>query len=207
MPWKTRKRGTWQQKGTRFRDKRSNDDRPIFLLKKKVLMKGTFKKGDVQDLEPIKSTSVGRTDSHSCPTLHPAKEAQRKDLIKDVKGGTALEVFGGKGNVTKTVYAGKLDKTVLIDKDQHSLKQADKKLKGRIKRETVAADNLDWLENEMNPRDLKNLKVIDFDAYGSPADQIRAFFDNFPIRKSLFVAVTDGSKRYLGYVDSRKGRR
>jgi len=146
--------------------------------------------------------------SASTPKLHPAKREQRRILADRISGkGTVLEVYAGKGELTKAVYAPKADKIVMVDKNPKYLKEADDKLKGKVKREMVVADNVAWLKEAMNPTELGNLKLVDFDAYGSPAETVKAFFDNYPIRKSLLVGLTDGSQIFLGYRQTAEGRR
>lgn len=182
--------------------------RIIFLIKSGQLQKGTLSsQGEVLNPEPVSTTSgLGHSYENKCPGLHPAKAAQRTDLIKNVDGGTVLETHAGRGNVTKNVYAKKLDKAVLVDKDGAALATADSKLDGKIKHEIIKADNIKWLENEMHPKEVGRLKVVDFDPFGSPSETMSAFFDNYPINRSMFIAVTDGSKKYLGYVNSSEGR-
>jgi hypothetical protein len=183
--------------------------RTVYFVKDQKLQKGTLSSnGEVKDAKDIDkvATHTGDYENVNCPNLYPAKEAQRKELVKSVDGGTVLELNAGRGNLTKEVYAKKLDNAVLVDEDKKALASADKKLKGKIKHETNVAKNVRWLENEMAPEDLKNLKVVDFDPFGSPSDTMKAFFDEFPVKHSMFIGITDGSKRYLGYVNSRKGR-
>jgi hypothetical protein len=128
--------------------------RPVFFVKGHKLQKGTLaSNGEVADAKPIESVSthVGDYESVNAPNLYPAKEAQRSDLIKSLGGGAVLELNAGRGNLTKEVYAKKLDKAVLVDSDKKALASADKKLKGKIKHETNVANNVRWLENEMSP--------------------------------------------------------
>lgn len=151
--------------------------------------------------------------SGSAPSLNPAKVQQRRVLMRRAtsrakrKSGTVLELYAGRGSLTKKVYARKAKKVVMVDKDRNALRQADRKLKGRVKREIIAEDNRKYIKREMKPSQLKNLKVVDFDAYGCPADTMKAFFKKYPVKKTLHVAVTDGSARYLGYTKSTRRAR
>ena len=178
-------------------------------MRDQKLQKGTLTAdGQVTNLQVIDKAVVktGDYEKANAPSLFPAKEAQRLDLVKSVDGGTVLETHAGKGNLTKEVYAKKLDKAVLVDSDKHALQSADKKLDGKISHDVAPGNNVKWLENEMSPQELGNLKVVDFDPFGSPSDSVKAFFDNYPVKHTMFVGVTDGSKRYLGYVDGAEGR-
>lgn len=161
-------------------------------------------------MEPKKGTKRRsyQTPHQSCPELHPAKLAQRKALAdKMTSKGTVLELYAGKGGLTKEVYAKKANKVVMVDKNAKLLKKADKLLKGKVKREIILADNKAWLKNEMGQEQLNGLKLVDFDAFGSPAVQVKTFFDNYEVKKPLLVALTDGSAIYLGYCQNAKGRR
>jgi 16S rRNA G966 N2-methylase RsmD len=174
---------------------------------KKLLIAIFNKRFGLTNGQPIKRVSTGRIDKRTSPVLYPAKREQRQELVEDVKGGTVLEVYGGKGHLTKDVYHGKVKESILLDKDKHNLAQAHRKLDAvKMKHKIIATDNVDWLKNEMESEKLKNLKVVDFDAYGCPAEPMRVFFDNYPIKKTMFIAVTDGSKRYLGYINSEQAR-
>lgn len=134
------------------------------------------------------------------PDLTPSKLAQRKHVANKVgKGGTVLELFAGKGNLSREVWSKNADKLVLVDKKAEYLKDAKTKLKGRVRSETIIANNKVWLRKHMNPEDLKNLRVVDFDAFGSPAVQVQRFFGNFKVKKSMFICLTDGSNIFLAF--------
>jgi hypothetical protein len=173
--------------------------------------KGVLEKGEVVEGEPVKAGGSERrsyaTPQSTCPELTPSKAVQRTELAGKVNGGTILETHAGKGNLSKEVYAKKADKLVLIEKNKQLLSQADKKLDGRVKHEVIPADNVKWLSSEMAPSQLKNLRLVDFDPFGSPADSMKAFFKRFPVKRKLLVAVTDGSKTYIGYRKGSSARR
>jgi tRNA G26 N,N-dimethylase Trm1 len=169
----------------------------------------TDEHGLVRPLEVPKGEKVDRYAAGSygsTPILHPAKLKQRQ-ILADKMGtkGTVLEVYAGKGELTKAVYSEKADKVVMVDKNPKFLAEADQKLK--VKREIILGDNVAWLKEAMNPAELTNLKLVDFDAYGSPAQTIKAFFDNYPITKNLLIALTDGSQIYVAYKQDAEGRR
>jgi hypothetical protein len=129
------------------------------------------------------------------PDLSPAKKWQRRALAEHMNKGTVLELFAGKGNLSKNVWAPKASKLILVDKRDDYLKEAATKLKGKT-HVIVKANNLKWLENELPQEQINNLSAVDFDAFGSPAKQLNTFFDNIPIKRSMLVAVTDGSCIY-----------
>jgi len=131
--------------------------------------------------------------SWTSPDLTPSKLFQRKAATEKLSKGTVLELFAGRGNLSQEVWSKKANDIVLVDKNKKFLATADKKLKGKVKHETIVANNIKWLQNEMEPHKLKNLKAVDFDAFGSPAKQVKAFFDNYPVKKSMLVCLTDSN--------------
>jgi tRNA G26 N,N-dimethylase Trm1 len=147
------------------------------------------------------------TPGQTCPEMTPSKVAQRTELAKKVDGGTILETHAGKGNLTAGVYSKVADKVVLVDKSKASLDTADTKLKGKVAHEVIPSDNVKWLESEMAPEQLRNLKLVDFDPFGSPANPMKAFFKRFPVKHRMLVAVTDGSKTYIGYKKGSAARK
>jgi len=193
-----------------FTDEQGRVRGPIFPNADEV---GYFK--DQKDnVQPIINPKMGdkkrsyETPHGSCPELHPAKVAQRKALADKITSkGTVLEVYAGKGNLSREVYAKKANEVVLVDQNAELLKKADSALKGKVRRQLIVADNREWLNNQMGQPQLKNLKLVDFDAFGSPADTMRIFFDNYEVKKPLLVGLTDGSGIYLGFKQNAEGRK
>lgn len=179
--------------------------RPGYILKKGKVQEAVFEDGEMRpvgdgELQEAGSMNRGyKTPEQTCPDLTPTKAVQRQELADKLKGGTVLETHAGKGHLSAEIYAKKADEIVMIDKNKESLKKADKRLDRKVKHEAILSDNVEWLENEMKPSELKRLKLVDFDAFGSPAKPMRAFFRHFKVRRKMFVAVTDGSKIFLGY--------
>ena len=122
--------------------------------------------------------------------------------------GDVLELYAGEGQLTNIYAKDKsVGKVIMVDKDAKALKKAERQLKGKVRREIVVADNRRWLEEEMDPKKLRKLKLVDFDTFGSPAETVRIFFDNYPVTQPLLVALTDGSSLFLGFNQTAKGRR
>jgi len=156
------------------------------------------------DVEPIIVKTGGSRKGYStgnkkhgreirCANLNPAKEEQRRRVIRGAPRGTVLELYAGKGYLTRGVYAGKAKRVILVDKDKKALGQAEKRLKGRVRREIYVGDNREWIREKMVDVDLDDLVAVDFDAFGSPMDTMREFFENYKVRKPLHVSLTDGS--------------
>jgi len=133
-----------------------------------------------------------------CASLNPAKAEQRRRLISKMPRGTVLELYAGKGYLTRDVYAKKAKRVILVDKDKKALGQAERRLKGKVRREIYVGDNREWIREKMSSVDLSDLVAVDFDAFGSPMDTMREFFNQYRIRRPLYVSLTDGSTFWYG---------
>lgn len=194
--------------------KPSWERRPIYFSKGSELHLGIYDRNkgvvDSVPIEQLKASQMTRSYESSgahtkkpnpifhysgSPDLSPAKRWQRRALADYMNKGTVLELYAGKGNLSKTVWAPKATKLILVDKREDYLKEAASKLKGKT-HVIVRANNLKWLENELPQEQIDNLAAVDFDAFGSPSRQLNAFFNNLPVKRSMVVAVTDGSCIY-----------
>jgi 16S rRNA G966 N2-methylase RsmD len=148
------------------------------------------------------------TPMRSAPKLHPAKLAQRKALANGLRRrGTVLELYAGKGNLTRGVYASKADRLIMVDQDPKALEKAYRRLGGhRHKAELHAMDNEDYLD-QVKPGDLKDLAVVDFDPFGSPGKAVQKFFSIYKVEKPLLVAITDGASMKQGYLKGDESKR
>jgi tRNA G26 N,N-dimethylase Trm1 len=153
--------------------------------------------GEVKEVGSLKRGY--RTPDQTCPDLTPSKEVQRQELADKLRGGTVLETYAGKGELSEKVYSKKADKIVALDKNKELLMKTDRRLDRKVKHEVIVSDNVKWLDKHMDPKQLEKLRLVDFDAFGSPAKPARSFFKHFPIRRKMYVALTDGSKMFLGY--------
>lgn len=203
-----------RKKGDVFPVKPSWSKRPGYVLREGKVVPAVFEDGKMRVLEGSGSVEQSgslkrtyKTPDQTCPELTPTKAVQRKELAEKIKGGTVLEAFAGEGHLSEKVYAKKADEIVMIDKNPELLKKADRRVAGKVKHEAIVRDNVSWLENEMKPSELKRLQLVDFDAFGSPAKSMRAFFSNFPVKRKMYVALTDGSKIFLGYSKPHETRK
>ena len=161
---------------------------------------------DGVDVEPIivpkgktkKGYSTGNRNFR-CANLNPAKEEQRRRLVRDAPRGTVLELYAGKGYLTRGVYAKAAKRVILVDKDKKALGQADRKLKGRVRREIYVGDNREWIREKMVDVDLDDLVAVDFDAFGRPMETMSEFFENYKVRRPLYVSLTDGSAMFYSF--------
>ena len=138
------------------------------------------------------------TDGGVCPALHPTKVEQREDLLRQLpRRGTFIELYAGRGNLTKALYQGKGTKFFLIDKDPNALAAARRRLQNERKYVIRRVDNLDWIREGMEDEKLGDVAFVDFDAFGSPGEAVQAFFENYNIKRPMLVALTDGSGKYF----------
>lgn len=193
-----------RKKGDVFPVRPTWQKRPGYILSHGKVIPAVFEDGKMKPLEGEIDTqgSMERgyiTPDQTCPNLTPSKAVQRQELAERIKGGQILETHAGKGHLSELYAKSGADEIIMVDKNASLLKQAEKRVKGKVKHKAIVADNVSWLENEMKPSQLKRLKLVDADAFGCPADALRSFFKKFPIRRKMYVAVTDGSKIWLGY--------
>jgi len=128
--------------------------------------------------------------------LQPEKLQQRLELLKCLKRkGPFLELFAGRGFLSK-VYADYASELILVDENREYLDEAKAKL-GEFPHQLFCKKNIDFIREDL-PQ-IHDLVFVDFDAFGSPAEQIKAFFENFKVEKPLLIAVTDGSGLDLGW--------
>jgi hypothetical protein len=172
---------------------------------------------DNKNVKPIiieeKKQSRGYTTSGirnrkrvTAPTLHKAKVEQRRKVVERMPRGAVLELYAGKGYLTKEVYSKKATRVILVDSNKNSLNSANRRLKGTVKRELIAENNKKWIENEMDPAELRDLTLVDFDAFGSPTETMSTFFDHYPIKRPLYITATDGAAQYYQQNPNARGK-
>ncbi len=136
------------------------------------------------------------------PDIYPAKLKQRTEVAEMLQQDTVLELFAGKGTLSSLVYAKRVKRLILVDKETEYLEIAKRRLQGAVC-ETYAMDNVRWIR-EVLPARLgeleENLTLVDFDDFGMPGETIQEFFKTFHVKKPLVVAITDGGNIKLGFI-------
>lgn len=133
--------------------------------------------------------------------LNPAKYHQRLELTRGMdRDGTILEIYGGKGNLTRAVYKGKARRHIIVDKHPARRKLAKQLPNADLVIQDEYAGR--WLEEELPELKIENLTLVDLDPYGSPGKDIQRFFANHTIRQPTRIAVTDGYALRLGLLKS-----
>jgi len=118
--------------------------------------------------------------------LEEKKLKQRLQLVKHLKEkGIFLELFAGKGYLSQ-VYANYASQLILVDENEDYLREAQKKL-GHIPTRIFCKDNIDFIREDL-PK-FQDLVFVDFDAFGCPAKQIKAFFEVYSMKpKEILVS-------------------
>ena len=148
----------------------------------------------VEKGEGEKAKSLYYTASAKTEALNPSKLSQRTYCAKKMKqGGVTLELFGGRGNLTKAVYSRFASKHYLVEEDIEEVEEARK-----ISNATVFhANNLDWCNTKLG--EIGRLDLVDFDAFGTIVPAVRAFFANYKVKSPLIVTVTDGYATHIHF--------
>jgi len=164
--------------------------------------------------KPIYGRSGGRRyyvtkAGQTAPDLHPVKFEQRGRLAARIrnKNGTILELYAGRGNLSKNVYMHHAGRLILVDSDAKALRIAHRRLGDRVEHEEYAMDNIAFIRNVLPKLDLDDLTLVDFDPFGSPAKVAKEFFSVYKVRKPLYVAFTDGSSQHNRFIQNEEGRR
>lgn len=198
--------------------------RPIYFMNKGMVHIGLYdKQKGVVDSVPLEAydpklmrrtykgtghrPNLPGVEKWSSPDLTPSKLAQRQAVAEKITGGTVVELHGGKGNLSEKVWAKKADKLVVVDKNPKYLKEAERKLRGKVDHEAILADNRVWLRKIMDPQQLKKVTVIDLDPFGTPSPTAKLLFKYFPIRRKTYVCLTDGSGIYVAFMKKKKAAR
>jgi len=130
--------------------------------------------------------------------LQKEKLNQRLELLEYLKTkGRILELYAGRGFLSQ-VYANFATELILVDKREDYLQEAKQKIHGKVSYKIFCKDNRKFIREDLPC--LGNIDFVDFDAFGSCAEQIKLFFDVYIVKKPLLVAVTDGLGLRWGWV-------
>lgn len=128
----------------------------------------------------------------------------RMQAFKLMPHETVLDLYAGKGFLA-WLYGKHCRRLICVEKDPAYFKVLKRNLAEFRHVELYNCDNLKFLAGKLR-RD-ERLTFVDFDAYGIPALQIQRFFQAYPIRHALIIALTDGlilNFRRLSNADLRK---
>ena len=106
---------------------------------------------------------------------------------------TVLDLFAGKGYLSWLYAKHGCEKLICVEKSEKYFKVLKENLsefEGKCEIEFYNMDNLKFLEKNLS-RD-EPITHVDFDAYGSPAKQVKKFFENYQPKSFLLCFLTDG---------------
>jgi hypothetical protein len=134
--------------------------------------------------------------------LNPAKYAQRRELAQDLPDdGTILHVYGGgQSALLKTVYKNRARQHIIVDRKIGP----DCGCNGKV--HTFKKGTADFMEKDLPLLKLDDLKLVDFDPYGSPGHDVQKFFSNYKVRRPLRISVTDGYALRLGLLKADRSQ-
>ncbi len=159
---------------------------------------------DQESYDTGSTSTSGAGGSMAAEALNPNKLKQRAVLMKHIrKDGTSLELFGGRGNLTKAIYVNYFKKNILVEEDLDECDFGQKSLGDQAK--YYHMNNMDFIREEL-PKIKDDLTFVDFDAFGITSDAIIGFFDNYKITKPVVIGITDGYASHIHryYMDKAK---
>ena len=105
------------------------------------------------------------------------------------KNYTSLELFAGKGNLTRAVYQKSAKRCICVEYNKTTfLELIQNTDQNKVK--CYNMNNLLFVENELS--NYPNIDIVDFDAFGSITPIINKFFENYKVNKPLLIGITDG---------------
>lgn len=105
------------------------------------------------------------------------------------KNYTSLELFAGKGNLTRAVYQKSAKRCICVEYNKTTfLELIQNTDQNKVK--CYNMNNLLFVENELS--NYPNIDIVDFDAFGSITPIITKFFENYKVKKPLLIGITDG---------------
>ena len=119
------------------------------------------------------------------------KTLLRKSLLdlRATDRGTVLDLFAGRGEIAVKVYGG-FREVHLVEKNSKQFAVLENKFAACPSVRLWRMDNLKFIAQKLAL--FPELRVVEFDAYGTPNHQIKLFFENHKLKKPLLVFATDG---------------
>jgi len=106
------------------------------------------------------------------------------------KQQTILDLFAGMGYLSEEYAKAEFEKLICVEKDEEYFNELRRRMEPFSNCVLIHDDNLSWLKDEL-PK-VKDVTFVDFDPFGCPNEQIRLFFENYPVDRAIMVNVTDG---------------
>lgn len=157
-------------------------------LDKVLIRVGEFQDKVLEMYNELEEKLAMSEEQASGEALNVDKLRLRLDAAKEAEKSKALELFAGKGQLTK-FYKDIFKKTFVVEKDENKARKLEELLGAE---NVFAGDNQDFLESEIEKH--MGFTFVDFDHRGSPAKLIQKFFDKIEgkTQDGFVLALTDG---------------
>jgi len=139
--------------------------------------------------------------SHQAPTDNSNKQIKfllRQALLPRIEPKVALDLFAGRGEIAGRLYQG-FREIHCVEKNPRAFAFLEKRWGTVIPAGPQSpvihlhrGDNLKFISEKV--AEIDGINLVDFDAYGSPNPQIKAFFRHHPVTEPMLVFATDGGK-------------
>jgi hypothetical protein len=134
--------------------------------------------------------------THLLKTLPPTVNRQKASLRLETfhwfhSHRTVLDLYSGEGHLA-TLYAPHCKRILCIERDPEKFKTRRERMTTFPHATCLQTNNLELLTNLPNHITPGEVTYFDFDADGIPTQQVKLFFENYPITHALIVSLTDG---------------
>ncbi|GEM_PF-1395449 len=125
----------------------------------------------------------------------------RKAMLSRIHPQTALDLFAGRGEIARVLYQ-EFEELYCVEKDSRKFASLEKNLP-RVSSPRIHLHRMDnRLFLQKMVKDIPQINLVDFDAYGSPNLQVKTFFAHYRLEGPTLIFATDGGK-----ISCQRGRR
>jgi len=131
----------------------------------------------------------------------------RQALLPRIEPKVALDLFAGRGEITGRLYQG-FREIHCVEKNPRSFSFLQQRFAPTLGARVTSpaqcaqaaqplihlhrADNLKFISEKV--AGIAGINLVDFDAYGSPNPQVKAFFQHYRASEPMLIFATDGGK-------------
>ena len=132
----------------------------------------------------------------SQPKDHGNKQIKfllRQVLLPRIEPKVALDLFAGRGEISARLYSA-FREIHCVEQNPRSFAFLEERLEG-VENPQVhlhRGDNLNFISEQV--AGIADINLVDFDAYGSPNPQVKAFFQHYRVSEPMLIFATDGGK-------------
>ena len=138
--------------------------------------------------------------SRQAPTDNSNKQIKfllRQAMLPRIEPGVALDLFAGRGEIASRLYQPRsagFREIHCVEKNPNSFAFLEKRFAG-VENPQIhlhRGDNLKFISEKV--AEIDGINLVDFDAYGSPNPQVKAFFRYYRASEPMLIFATDGGK-------------